>query len=186
MIKPFAYFGGKHFLLKRLLPLIPPHKCFVEVFGGGASLLFGHPKSKVEVYNDLDSALVDFFRVLQSPEESAELIEKLKLTPYSRELYDEYKENWRAEPNRVERVGKWYLVMTFGVDRGFTSTVNHASGHKNRVDRLPKTINRFRDVQVEHNTWDRVSIHTTAGRRSFTLILRMFMNHAEVADTHMR
>ena len=162
MDKPFNYFGGKHFLLPKLLPLIPKHRCFVEVFGGGASLLFGHPRSKVEIYNDIDSALVDFFRVLQHPEESERLIEKLKVTPYSRELYIEYRD-WQDETDRVERVYKWYFIALSCYSGDFTGkgwsmskTASSAKRYKNKVDKLPRIIDRFRYVQVEHNTWERI------------------------------
>jgi len=36
----FKYVGGKHFLLKHLLPLIPQHKVYVEPFCGSAKLFF--------------------------------------------------------------------------------------------------------------------------------------------------
>lgn len=44
-------------MVAKLLPLIPPHKIYVEPFGGGASLLFAKEPSPVEVYNDIDSAV---------------------------------------------------------------------------------------------------------------------------------
>jgi len=64
---PMWWFGGKGKMVKKLLPLIPQHKIYVEVFGGGASLLFAKEPSPVEVYNDLNSDLVNFFRVLRDP-----------------------------------------------------------------------------------------------------------------------
>ena len=68
MRSPIKWFGGKGQMTKKLLPLIPEHVTYVEVFGGGASLLFAKPPSKVEVYNDLNSGLVNFFRVLAAEE----------------------------------------------------------------------------------------------------------------------
>ena len=81
----FRFPGGKFFLVKKLLPLIPPHEVYVEVFGGAANLLFNKPPSKVEVYNDINSELVNFFRVLRDDVKWKILQEKLLLTPYSRE-----------------------------------------------------------------------------------------------------
>ena len=67
MKSPIQWFGGKGLFTKVLLPLIPAHHLYVEAFGGGASLLFAKPPSSNEVYNDIDSTLADFFRMLQDP-----------------------------------------------------------------------------------------------------------------------
>lgn len=74
-------------MLGRLLPLIPPHHTYVEVFGGGAALLFNKEPSPVEVYNDIDGNLVNFFRVLRDPEKFQRFYQLLQLTPYSREEF---------------------------------------------------------------------------------------------------
>jgi len=58
---PIVWFGGKGHMVNKLLPLIPKHKIYVEPFGGGANLLIAKEPSPVEVYNDLDSGLVNFF-----------------------------------------------------------------------------------------------------------------------------
>lgn len=71
---PICWFGGKGLMVSKLLPLIPPHHIYVEVFGGGASLLFAKEPSPVEVYNDIDSGLVNFFRVLRDPEKFARFL----------------------------------------------------------------------------------------------------------------
>ena len=43
---PIKWFGGKGKFVSKLLPLMPPHLSYVEVFGGGASLLFAKEPSK--------------------------------------------------------------------------------------------------------------------------------------------
>jgi len=42
---PIRYVGGKFYLVKYILPYVPLHKIYVEVFGGGAQLLFAKPPS---------------------------------------------------------------------------------------------------------------------------------------------
>lgn len=37
---PIKWLGGKFHMRNKLLPLIPKHRTYVEVFGGGAQLLF--------------------------------------------------------------------------------------------------------------------------------------------------
>lgn len=37
------WIGGKRRLADRLIPLFPPHECYVELFAGGAALYFLRP-----------------------------------------------------------------------------------------------------------------------------------------------
>jgi len=81
---PFQYFGGKGRMFAKLLPLLPPHKVYVEPFCGAASLFFAKPPSPVEVLNDLNEDVVNVFRVLQNKETHEELRFRLMYTPYAR------------------------------------------------------------------------------------------------------
>jgi DNA adenine methylase len=60
------WMGGKRRLADRLIPLFPPHECYVEVFAGGAALYFMRPQAApVEVLNDINGDLVTLYRVVQ-------------------------------------------------------------------------------------------------------------------------
>jgi DNA adenine methylase len=77
MRSPVVWLGGKHSMVLKLLPLLPPAqsiKIYVEVFGGGANLLFSRDPAGIEVYNDLDSGLVNFFRVLRDPKKIRQIL----------------------------------------------------------------------------------------------------------------
>ena len=65
---PFPWFGGKGSVkIKRtILDALPPHKFYLEPFGGGASILLSKPPAEVEVYNDVNRGIVNFFRVIAS------------------------------------------------------------------------------------------------------------------------
>lgn len=65
MIGPLAYIGGKNRLASQIIPLLPAHTTYVEPFAGGAQVFFHKEPSKVEVLNDLDYDIVNFFRVCQ-------------------------------------------------------------------------------------------------------------------------
>lgn len=82
------YHGGKFRLASWILQFFPPHGCYVEPFGGAAGVLLQKPRVYAEVYNDLDSEIVNFFRVLRDPALRADLIEACRLTPYAREEFD--------------------------------------------------------------------------------------------------
>lgn len=79
----FGWYGGKYSHLNWLLPLLPYTTHYCEPFGGSAAVLINRKPSPVETYNDLDSEVVNFFRVLR--EQKEELLEAIGLTPFSKE-----------------------------------------------------------------------------------------------------
>lgn len=78
------YHGGKWRLAPWIIGHFPPHKVYVEPFGGAASVLLRKPRAYVEVYNDLDGEIVNLFRVLREPAQARELRKLLRLTPFAR------------------------------------------------------------------------------------------------------
>jgi len=82
------YFGGKWAIAPWVLAHLPPHLIYVEPFGGAASILLRKPRSKIEVYNDLDEEIVGIFRVVQDPKQCQALMRRLHRTPYSRREFE--------------------------------------------------------------------------------------------------
>lgn len=80
------YPGGKFRLARWISQHFPPHMTYVEPFGGAAGVMLRKDPSPVEVYNDLDGAVVNFFRVLR--ERRRELLQAVKNTPFSRAEFD--------------------------------------------------------------------------------------------------
>jgi DNA adenine methylase len=83
---PLKYYGGKFRIAPWIIDHLPKHSTYVEVFGGAAGVLLRKPRSRVEIYNDLDSSVVNFFLTLRArPDELCRLVD---LTPYSREEFE--------------------------------------------------------------------------------------------------
>jgi DNA adenine methylase len=50
---PLKWHGGKHYLAKRIIALMPSHTHYVEThFGGGSVMLAKNPEGVSEVAND--------------------------------------------------------------------------------------------------------------------------------------
>jgi len=95
------YFGGKWAIAPWILSHLPPHRVYVEPFGGAASVLLRKSRSLVEVYNDLDEEIVGILRCVQDPLQCQKLMRKLRRTAYSRK---EYEAAWQSKTDcPVER-----------------------------------------------------------------------------------
>lgn len=84
----FGWYGSKARLAPRILLLIAsmPHRVYVEPYAGSAAVLFAKPRSPVEIINDPDDQVVNFFRVLR--DHPGALARACQLTPYARAEYE--------------------------------------------------------------------------------------------------
>src|ERR1700680_1223750 len=62
---PVAWLGGKARLASKIIGYFPPHKTYVEPFGGSAAVLLAKQPSPIEVFNDIDRGLINLFQVLR-------------------------------------------------------------------------------------------------------------------------
>lgn len=81
MKPPFAYFGGKSILAPKIAAMLPAHGHYVEPYCGSLAVLLAKQRAGMETVNDLDGALVTFWRVLR--ERPADLARVCALTPHS-------------------------------------------------------------------------------------------------------
>jgi DNA adenine methylase len=145
---------------------MPSHRIYVELFGGGASVLLRKPRSYSELYNDLDGEIVNFFRVVR--DRGNELVENLYLTSYS---YEEFILSYEPVVDPLEQalrtvtrsfMGFGSAAATQGKSTkgnnpltGFRSNTKRTGGSPardwmNYPDALINIIDRLRGVTIEN------------------------------------
>lgn len=107
---PFYYKGNKEASVSKIIPYIPDKKVYVEVFGGTGVILLNKPRSSMEVFNDRNSGITDFYICLQS--QIDELTERCRVAPHSRELYHWAREKLKEgnEKDRMIRAVCWFIL----------------------------------------------------------------------------
>ena len=195
---PIVWFGGKGNMVAKILPILTaiPHTRYVEPFGGGASILMAKPPVDVETYNDLDSALYNFFTVLADPDLFPQFVRRVRFLPWSRQLYLEARATWREEPDKVKRAALWFVVArqsfsgNFGVSFSSCVTsscngrVSNINRWQNALKNLPRVHKRLHRVQIENQDFmtvlqrydtpetlfycDPPYVHATRGRGRYT------------------
>lgn len=117
------YFGGKFVLAQWIISHFPKHRIYVEPFGGAGSVLLQKERCYAEIYNDLDSQIVNFFRVLQNPKMAKKLESLLRNTPFARAEFELSRENSK---DLVENARRMVIrsFMGFGADSVLDSGKN--------------------------------------------------------------
>jgi len=150
--------GGKWLLAPWIIGHMPPHKIYVEPFGGAASVLLRKRRAYSEVYNDLDGDVVNLFRVLRDPAQAGLLVDLIRLTPFARQ---EFVEAYEPSDDAVEKARR-LITRSFmgfgsnGVHRkaGFRANSNRsgttpARDWLNYPDALAQIVERLKGVTVE-------------------------------------
>lgn len=162
---PFPYFGGKGNpkIKNSILKLLPKHQKYIEPFGGGASILISKMPADVEIYNDVNRGIVNFFRVVSDPDLFAKLMSRISSMPVSRELFEEYARTWPSIHDQIEQAVRWYYTQrnsyagegtTFAVSMSTSSKMgNTIAAFKSALDVLPSVHDRMSRVVIECVDW---------------------------------
>jgi DNA adenine methylase len=157
---PLRRVGGKWKLADWIISFFPPHEIYVEAYAGGAAVFFRKMASRIECINDLESNVVNFFRVLR--ERHKELVQAIDLTPFSREEYENAYEMESMHHDPVEWARRYYILayQSFGAFSGrrtgwrYTLKAQSRSaptGDWNRLDGLQKAARRLKEAHIEHD-----------------------------------
>lgn len=157
MKPPVPYFGGKITIGPTIAALLPRHTHYVEPYAGSLAVLFAKAPSTHETVNDLDRALVTFWRVLR--ERPADLARACALTPHSRVEYDQavpldatdelelarqvFVKLTQGRSGRLKRTGWRHYVDPAGVSVGMPG---YLDGY---VDRIAPAVERLKNVTLE-------------------------------------
>jgi DNA adenine methylase len=101
--------GGKSRLAARIVERIPEHTCYVEPFCGAAWVFFRKEPSKVEVLNDINSELVNLYRVVKHHLD--ELIRCLRWMLVSREEFERQQDTPPECLTDVQRAVRFYYLQ---------------------------------------------------------------------------
>lgn len=161
MIGPLSYIGGKRAIAKQIIALFPEHTTYVEAFTGGAQVFFRKQPSEVEVLNDLDGEVVNFFRVCQLHYE--ELIRYCRFAVISRTWHDLLKITDSRTLTNIQRAARYqYLLKTSfaGLVRNLNYNVNVSQPPSFNLERLPHNIEqahkRLQRVQIESLPYEEI------------------------------
>lgn len=170
-LSAFPYVGGKTRLAGWITGYLPEHTVYVEPFGGSAAVLLNKPRSNIEVYNDLDRDVVQFFEIVR--EKPDQLEEWVRRTPYSEELHEQWVQEFYSgyrPDDPIERAGRFLFLRytqfsaKYGKVSGFKrdtarTRVGESSTWKKVPDRVDEVCERLQGVSIQNNDFADVIDH---------------------------
>jgi DNA adenine methylase len=159
MIKPILkYPGAKWRLADWIVQYLPAHKHYLEPFCGSAAVFFSKAPAAHEVLNDMNSSIVNLFRVMRSRGE--ELAYAIEMTPWSEEEYHASETNF-VDPDELEHARKFLIRcwQAHGTPIGKKSGFRHngingraypAQLWKQLPERLLATVDRLKDAEIRN------------------------------------
>ena len=157
MKTPVTYYGGKQRMARYIVPLLPMHNLYCEPFCGGAAIFFAKPKSAVEVLNDTNRELVNFYRVVQT--DFGLLEREIQVTLHSRDLHSKASVVYNRSDMFTPVQRAWALWVLSS--QGFLGQIDGSWGYDVAKSQSPLKIQnkknafsldlaiRLQDVQLE-------------------------------------
>lgn len=145
MKTPISYYGGKQKMVDLILPIIPVHKLYAEPFFGGGAIFFQKPPSAVEVVNDTNRELINFYQVVKNDFVSLE--KQIRISLHSRSLHHDAQVVYN-NPHMFDEIKRAAAVWTLAA-QSFSSTLDGTWGYDISKNTASKKIAFKRDSFTE-------------------------------------
>ena len=150
-------------MLVHILKHIPDHKVYTEAFAGGATVLFAKEKSEIEVINDTNSELVNFYQVVKN--QFYDLKKEINATLHSRDVHclAGFIYNY---PQFFSPVKRAWAIWTLS-KMSFSSKLDGSFGYDVGKATVTKKINNSKIAFTEEimNRLEGITIENTDGRK---------------------
>jgi len=145
MKTPISYYGGKQKLASTILKLIPEHKLYCEPFIGGAAVFFAKEQSEIEVINDTNKELINFYRTVQNDFTSLE--KEVRITLHSRTQHRDANVIYN-NPHMFSEVKRAWAVWVLA-SQSFSSKLDGSFGYDLSKNTMSKKITAKRNSFTE-------------------------------------
>ncbi|EEC7603349.1 DNA adenine methylase [Escherichia coli] len=157
--KPFLpWLGGKCRLAKHILPLFPEHTLYVEPFCGGAALFFMKKPSCAEIINDINSDIVNLYRVVKYHQE--EFSRQFQWMLASREMWNEVINQHTEYMTDIQRAVRFFFIQKCAYGGRAYSRAFGVKTHRpqiipgNTEQLLQEARDRLARATIEHLDWE--------------------------------
>jgi DNA adenine methylase len=146
MRTPLSYYGGKQQLAARILGMIPEHRIYCEPFCGGAAIFFAKEPSTVEIINDTNGELINFYEVLKR--DFTALEREIEISLHSRKQHHQAEVIYQ-NPDMFDRVKRAWAVWMLA-NSSYGCKLNGCFGYDRTGTNSKKMANKRSDFSVDY------------------------------------
>lgn len=151
---PFCRQGNKYPIRNIIIPLIPPHKRYVELFAGSGAIFYNKEKAEQNILNDLDKKTIANFRLIQNaPLDPAKYAHQPKSLTAIKHFFDHHGDS----------IADRLILEKIRTCNGFSSkpvTESKQIYQTRSVDRVLKLLGEYKDklkgVKYENKDYEAV------------------------------
>ena len=161
--------GGKGRSVNKILSILPAHKTYIEPFFGGGALFFAKEKVKIEILNDINKDLINFYEVLRTQYD--DFIHRFDYVLRSKEQFLECRKTMSDNSlSPLERAFRFYYVnqnsfgglIRYNKSGGCNSPFGANSDYKHTIcnmwdfDKLEIAHDRIKNAFIECDNYQNI------------------------------
>lgn len=149
------WIGGKKLLRKQIVSRFPEKmEKYVEVFGGAAWELFYRERhAEKEIYNDINSELVNLFRMVKYHPEAVE--KELEYMLNSREMFLRLRDEDITRKTEIQRAARYFFLIKASYGAKLTS-FGCTPRNVLKIGDLAEVQQRLSGVLIENKSFDKL------------------------------
>ena len=148
MKPPISYYGGKQNMLSELLPLIPKHESYIEPFFGGGALFFAKTPSPLEVINDTNQLMINFYRQMVVNFDALEL--EIRATLHSRFEHFRAGQIIKGRVESTDLQKAWAIYVS--INQGFGNKIDDGWGYE-KTNTRRQLSQSFSNMKTNFHTY---------------------------------
>lgn len=168
----FWYVGGKSYMINEIVSRLD-YSCetYIELFGGALSVLLNKPPHQIEIANDINDDIVNFFKVVKDKKGIEAFKKELKYILYAETTFKKY---LNSNPqDKISKAVRWFVIqnMSFagnGSSFGYSFTRRNSKKFFNKLAKIDLIYQRLQNVQILKKDF-RVILDTIKNKKGFML-----------------
>ena len=142
---PISYYGGNQSVISHILPLVPQHEVYTEVYFGGGTVFFAKDPVYNETINDKLDIVINFYRILKTNYRQLKKLIDISLISRTMHIQAMHIAQGKTPADNVTRAWAFWYTCNFSFSCKIGGGIKYAN-EKNTI--VPVTLRNKKAVDI--------------------------------------